>query len=308
MSKKRSLFLDYLVYVSVRIIVCIIQTLPYAAACKLAMGMAWLAERLDKRHRLVAAENLRQAFPGKYDALGPEQDVRATYRHFCNLLIEIIHLPRALHIGTWRRHLDLRDARMLIEALLSGRPLLLVTGHFGNWEMGGYTLGLLGFKTHAIARPLDNRFLDDYLRRFRERTGQGVLAKHGDFDRMQELLAKGGVLATLADQDAGQRGLFVEYFGRPASTHKAIALMALQYNVQMLVLGIRKVGEPMRYQTICEDLIRPEEYEGRRDAVNAITQRFTSALEHIVRTAPEQYFWLHRRWKHQPAKSKRSAA
>jgi KDO2-lipid IV(A) lauroyltransferase len=308
MSKKRSLFLDYLVYVSVRIIVCIIQTLPYAAACKLAMGMAWLAERVDKRHCLVAAENLRQAYPGKYDGSGPEQDVRATFRHFGNLLIEIIHLPRALHIGTWRRHLDLGDARMLIDALLSGRPLLLVTGHFGNWEMGGYTLGLLGFKTHAIARPLDNRFLDDYLRRFRERTGQGVLAKHGDFDRMQELLADGGVLATLADQDAGQRGLFVEYFGRPASTHKAIALMALQYNVPMLVLGIRKVGEPMRYQTICEDLIRPEEYAGRRDAVKAITQRFTSALERIVRTAPVQYFWLHRRWKHEPAKSKRSAA
>ncbi len=84
--------------------------------------------------------------------------------------------------------------------------------------------------------------------------------------------------------------------------------MALQYNVPMLVLGVRKAGEPMRYQTVCEDLIKPEEYEGRPDAVKAITQRFTSALERIVRTAPQQYFWLHRRWKHQPAKSKRAAA
>jgi KDO2-lipid IV(A) lauroyltransferase len=76
----------------------------------------------------------------------------------------------------------------------------------------------------------------------------------------------------------------------------------------MLVLGVRKVGEPMRYQPICEDLISPEEFADTRDAVKAITQRFTSALERIVRTAPEQYFWLHRRWKHQPAQSKRPAA
>jgi KDO2-lipid IV(A) lauroyltransferase len=308
MSKKRSLLADYSVYLLVRIIVCVIQTLPYAVACKLAAGLAWLAVRFDKRHRQVAAENLRSAFPGKYDTMDAEEDVQSIYRHFCNLLVEIIHLPRALHLGTWRRHIDLRDLRMMIDALLSARPLLMVTGHFGNWEMGGYTLGLLGFKIHAIARPLDNPFLDDYLRRFRERTGQGILAKKGDFDQMQELLANGGVLGTLADQDAGQRGVFVEYFGRPASTHKAVALMALEYNVPMLVLGVRKVGEPMRYQTICEDLIRPEEYADRRDAVKAITQRFTSALERIVRTAPEQYFWLHRRWKHQPTQPKRSAA
>jgi Kdo2-lipid IVA lauroyltransferase/acyltransferase len=308
MSKKRSLCADYSIYLVVRILVCIIQTLPYAAACKVAAALAWLAARIDKRHRQVAAENLRLAFPGRYNDIGPEEDVRSIYRHFCNLIIEIIHLPRALHPGTWRRHVELRDARMVIDALVSGRPLLIVTGHFGNWEMGGYTLGLLGFKTHAIARPLDNPFLEDYLRRFRERTGQGILAKKGDFDQMQVLLANGGVLATLADQDAGQRGVFVDYFGRPASTHKAVALLALEYSVPMLVLGVRKVGEPMRYQPICEDLILPEEYADERDPVKAITQRFTSALERVVRTAPEQYFWLHRRWKHQPAKSKRSAA
>jgi KDO2-lipid IV(A) lauroyltransferase len=308
MSKDRSLCADYGVYLVVRIMVCVIQALPYAAACKLAAGLAWLAERIDKRHRQVAAENLRLAFPEKYAVIGPEEAVRSVYRHFCNLLIEIIHVPRVLHPTTWRRHLELREGRKMIDALVAGRPILIVTGHFGNWEVGGYFLGLLGFKTHAIARPLDNPFLDDFLRSFRERTGQGLLAKKGDFDQIQDLLANGGVLATLADQDAGPRGVFVDYFGRPASTHKAVALMALEYNVPMLVLGIRKRGEPLRYQAMCEDLILPEEYAGKSDAVKAITQRFTAALERIVRTAPEQYFWFHRRWKHQPAKSKRPAA
>jgi KDO2-lipid IV(A) lauroyltransferase len=200
------------------------------------------------------------------------------------------------------------QGRPTLDCLLSGRPLLLVTGHFGNWELGGYILGLLGFRTHAIARDLDNPYLDRFLRRFRERTGQGILSKVGDFDRINAVLQNGGAVATLGDQDAGQRGLYVDFFGRPASTHKAIALLSLAHRAPLLVIGVRRVAEPMRYQLLAVDCIRPEEYDGRADAVKAITQRFTRALEQVVREAPEQYFWLHRRWKHQPARKGAKAA
>jgi KDO2-lipid IV(A) lauroyltransferase len=225
----------------------------------------------------------------------------------CYLLAEVIHLPRRLHPNNWRQYFEMKGARQVVGCLLSDRPVFLVTGHFGNWELGGYTLGLLGFTLHAVARPLDNPFLDDFLRRFRERTGQRVLAKKGDFDQMVSVLGAGGVIATLADQDAGQRGLFVDFFGRPASTHKAIALLALEHRVPLLVTGTVRVGEPMRYQVQVEDLIWPEEYERHPDAVRAITQRFTTALERLVRRSPHQYFWLHRRWKHQPAARRRTA-
>lgn len=310
MAKQRSLLGDYLVYLAVRLLVCFLQALSPSAARGLAGGLAWLAYHLDRRHRLVAFDNLRQAFPGRYSEAELDWLVRAVYRHFGTVLVEIIHLPRKMHARTWRRYFDLdaTNGRVLVECLLSGRPLMLVTGHFGNWEMGGYTLGLFGFKGYAIARPLDNRFLDDFLRRFRESTGQRILAKHGDFDKIQMILNEGGVLATLADQDAGQRGLFVDFFGRPASTHKAVALLALEHRVPLLVFGARKVGEPMRYQGRVEDVILPEAYNGRPDAMRAITQRFTTALERLVREAPEQYFWLHRRWKHQPVKSRRRVA
>jgi KDO2-lipid IV(A) lauroyltransferase len=100
----------------------------------------------------------------------------------------------------------------------------------------------------------------------------------------------------------------VDFFGRPASTHKAIALLSLEHRVPLAVIGVCRVGEPLRYRLLLEDLIRPEEYEGRPDAVRAITQRFTAALERVIRQAPEQYFWLHRRWKHEPAKGRRKAA
>jgi KDO2-lipid IV(A) lauroyltransferase len=304
MSKPRSLLANYTVYLLVRVFVCVVQALSPGAARKLAGGLAWLAYRIDRRHREVARDNLRQAFPGKYSEAELDTLVRGVYRHFCSVLVEIIHLPRLLHTYAWRKHLRLVNGRAVISGLLSGRPLLIVTGHFGNWEMAGYLLGLVGFRTYAVARPLDNPFLDDFLRRFREKTGQKVLAKKGDFDQMQAILDRGGALATLADQDAGQRGLFVDFFGRPASTHKAVALLSLEHRVPLVVVGTPKVAEPRSYHVVAEEVIFPEEYEGRPDAVQAITQRYTAALERLIRRAPGQYFWLHRRWKHQPVKRK----
>jgi KDO2-lipid IV(A) lauroyltransferase len=308
MTKNRYSLTNYTIYLVVRVIICFIQMLSYSAASQLARLLATLLYHVDKRHRMVADDNLRHAFPD-LDAAARDRMVRGVYRHFCTLLMEIIHIPRKLHPTNWRQYLDLRGGRKLVDALLSGRPLWLVTGHFGNWEMGGYVLGLLGFTTHAIARDLDNGYLDDLLRSFRERTGQQLLSKNGDADKIQSILASGGIIATLADQDAGSRGPFVEFFNRPASTHKAVALLSLQNNAPMVVIGTPKLGEPMRYEVIAEEVIFPEEYGQDPGARTAMTQRFTAALERLIRGHPEQYFWLHRRWKHQPAakKGKRAA-
>jgi KDO2-lipid IV(A) lauroyltransferase len=279
--------------------------LSFNLACKLAATLAWLAYHVNRRHRLVALDNLEHAFPGKYTAEERDAMVRSVYRHFCTLLIEIIHLPRRFHVTNWKDYLSLENGAAVVECLLSDRPLLIVTGHFGNWEMAGYSLSMLGFSSYAIARPLDNPYLDQYLRRFRERTGQKILAKRGDFDKMQAILAGGGVLATLGDQDAGQRGLFVDFFGRPASTHKAVALLALEHRVPMIVAGAARVGNC--FKIIIADAIFPEEYGGRPNAVREMTQRFTTDLENLIRKYPEQYFWLHRRWKHAPPKPRRDA-
>jgi KDO2-lipid IV(A) lauroyltransferase len=309
MAKSKSVLADYGIYLILRLFVCVIQAMSLRVGQTLAAGLAWLVYRLDKRHRQVAFDNLKHAFPDRSDT---EIDtlVRATFRHFCTLAVEIIHLPRCFHPNNWRKYVELPQGSTLLNQLLSGRPLMFVTGHFGNWELGGFILGALGFQTYAIARTLDNPFVDYFLRvKFREKTGQTILSKDDDYERITRVLAEGGVIATLADQDAGPRGLFVDFFGRPASTHKAVALLALEYKVPLAVIGTAKVGAPMKYAVVVEDVILPEDYDGRPDAVRQITQRFTSALERLARRYPEQYFWLHRRWKHQPqARGKRKAA
>ncbi len=160
MSKPRSSVVDFSVYLLVRILVCVLQMMSFKMACQFAGFLAWLAYRVDRRHRLVALDNLEHAFPGKYSVGQRAVMVRAVYRHFCTLLMEIIHLPRRLHLGNWKEVMRLVNGEALVESLLSGRPLLIITGHFGNWELAGYALSMLGFRSYAIARPHDNAYLD----------------------------------------------------------------------------------------------------------------------------------------------------
>lgn len=310
MSKQRSQVADYSLYVVMRIAIAIAQALPFWLACHIADLMAWLAYQIDKRHREVALDNLRHAFPGQYTDAELDGMVRACYRHFCVMLMEILFLPRLINLNNWRECLLFRthgEAVRMLDLLLNDRPVLMATGHFGNWEVSSYVLGLLGVKFHGIARPIDNPYVDEWLRGFREAQGQKILAKKGDFEQIQSVLSAGGVLGTLADQDAGQRGLFVDFLNRPASTHKALALLAIEHNVPIAVVAAARLDKPLKYLGMVEDVIYPEEYAGRPDAVRAITQRYTTALERMVCQFPEQYFWLHRRWKHQPPVKKRAA-
>lgn len=310
MVKVRSPRWDFLIYLVVRCGVCLLQALPMTVAYALAEIFAWLAYHVDRRHRLVAWDNLQHAFPElRQQPKKLDQMVRRVYRHFVQLAFEIVLMPRKLHVTNWRQKITLIGGEKIVPKLIADRPLLIVTGHFGNWEMAGYALGLLGFRTYAIARTLDNPYLERFLKKLREKTGQTILAKKGEFDEITGVLTSNRVLATLADQDAGQKGMFVEFFGRPASTHKAVALMALQFHAPMVVVGVPKVCEPMHYQIVVEDVIYPEEYAHQPEAARRITERYTAGLERLIRQHPEQYFWLHRRWKHQPpVKKSRLAA
>ncbi len=306
MAKKRRPAVDIAVYLAVRLVVCLLQALPPDAARAFAHALAWLAFRLDKRHTEVARDNLRHAFPDRTDR-DIDATVQATYRHFATLVVELVQIPRKLHVHNWGRYIRLVHGERVVSRLLGGRPTIMVTGHFGNWEMAGYALGLFGFRTSAVARRLDNPHLDRFLAKFRQGTGQAILDKNADYERIQETLRDGGALAMLADQDAGPRGLFVDYFGRPASTFKSIALLALEYDAPLVVIGVPKVGEPMRYEVVAEEVIDPRDFAANRDAVRAMTQRYTAALERLVRRQPGQYFWLHRRWKHRPPVRKAAA-
>ena len=152
------------------------------------------------------------------------------------MLMEILHTPRRIGLTNWRKHLELVGHAPIMDLFITGqRPMIFLTGHYGNWELAGYLFGMFGFPTYSFARTLDNIYLDRFLRSFRERTGQKLIPKSGGFDQMVEVLQGKRVLSFLADQDAGPRGLFVDFFGQPASTHKAIALLAIEHQALVCV-------------------------------------------------------------------------
>ena len=311
MAAKRSRGADCAIYLLVRVVVCVVQAMSWRYALGLARGLAWLAYRIDRRHRVLAAENISHAFPD-LDAAAVDRLVRASYLHLATMLIEMMRLPRVIrpeNIYQSINHAGADDLEVVRAWVATGRPRLVLTGHFGNWEVLSYATGMVGFHGGIIARRLDNPYLDRFLARFRRKTGLELLDKNADYPRILEMLGQGVGLGMVGDQDAGPRGMFVDFFGRPASTFKSIALLSLEYNAPLFVFGAARIGQPMQYRIYLEDLILPEDYSRHPDPARAITERYTRALERLVRRHPEQYFWLHRRWKTQPqARKARRAA
>jgi Kdo2-lipid IVA lauroyltransferase/acyltransferase len=158
-------------------------------------------------------------------------------------------------------------------------------------------MGVLGFRTYAIARPLDNVFLNAFINRFRGGSGQQIIPKDGCAPLVDALMAQQGALGFMVDTHAGPKGCYVDFFGRPVSTHKAIAVFAIGYQAPMVMCFGRRKGRLFEHFLGAFSGVDPQLLQGREATVSALTQWFTSQLEIIVREDPTQYWWLHRRWK-----------
>ncbi len=299
--------LDYLVYVVVRILICIVQATRVETGASIARGLAWLFCDVLRIRRAVVDDNLAHAFP----AISPaerHQLARQMWEHLFLLVLEVAHTPRKIHETNWRDFVDLVNKADFVRYLIDDRPLLIVTAHLGNFEVGGYILGILGFPTYTVARNLDNPYLDRFVNDFRGRTGQHIIPKNGGFDQIVDILGRGGVMTLLADQYAGAKGCWVDFFGRPASAHKAIALLALDNNARVAVTGVLRLHRPMQFQMINHATIDPHDVENSVGTIRELTQWYTSALEELIRIEPGQYWWLHRRWKDTRVKKTKSQA
>jgi KDO2-lipid IV(A) lauroyltransferase len=302
-TSRREVF-DFSVYALVRVAIFALQMLPWLVIRMMARVISRLGHAFDGRHRLIAQDNLRHAFPD-LDEREIQRLSRASFDHFVIMIFEVIRFPRIVNeanLDDYFRYAS-PDTRERVDALMdSGRPLLVLTGHFGNWEVFNYVGGIAGHPANVIARRLDNPYVDRLIDRIRCKTGQRILDKRYDYSLMLDALERKEMLGMLGDQDAGPKGQFVDFLGRPASTYKSIALLSLKYSAPILVFGAARISHPMQYHLYLEDVILPEDYAGKPGAIEEITQRYSDALERLVRRYPEQYFWFHRRWKSKPKK------
>ncbi|MEN0111452.1 MAG: lysophospholipid acyltransferase family protein [Planctomycetota bacterium] len=290
----------YAAYVAMRVAIAAVQAAPLTACQRCADLLAWLFDEVLRMRRRVVDENLRIALP---DASEAERRgvARQMWRHLFLMATEIAHAPRKVHRATWRRHVALERDERIVGAMLRDGPKVVISAHYGNFELGGYLLGLFGFPTHTIARTIDNPWVDRYVNRFRGATGQFILPKDGSRDDVERVLSAGGVLTLLGDQHAGPKGCWVDFFGKPASTHKAVSLFTLSYRAPTVVIGVRRVGDTaLDYRITAVDAIDPNADGFAFGTTPLLTEWFTRRLEAIIREAPSQYWWVHRRWKGEP--------
>ncbi|MDR1959698.1 MAG: lysophospholipid acyltransferase family protein [Planctomycetaceae bacterium] len=288
--------IDYFVCLVVRLLMCLVQSLSMETALSIGNALAWTVTYLIPVRRGTLKENFDIAFPG----LSPKDRRKLTFRmwqHLMTMAVEVAHASRKIHPTNWRHYIRLIHAEKVGKILHLERPVLIVTGHFGNFEAGGYFLGILGYPTYSVARQLDNIYLEEYVKNFRESSGQYLVPKNDGYDQILEVLDRKDTMAFLADQSAGPKGCWVDFFGHPASTYKAMALLSLQYDAPIVVCHSTRRDAPLQFDVEIAGILDPRNLPENIRSVKGITQWFTSLLEEGIRKKPEQYWWIHRRWK-----------
>lgn len=288
------------VYIALRVVSMMLHCWPIDWSLAAARQIGNIGYRFDAKHRKRALHNLRRSFPG-----APEKQLQRVARqsvgHFVMLVVEVLFTARLVRIDTFTRYVQLGDFRETLGLLMKRHQgMIMLTGHYGNWEILGYVLATLGFPTVAVARKLDNPYLNEYILGVRERKGQKIVDKRGATSEITAVLEADGTVGFVADQNAGPKGLFVDFFGRKASTYKSIGLLAMHYNVPVVIGYARRIGDRFRFQIGTEDVIYPADWQAQENPLHYITQRYTAAIEATVRDEPGQYLWIHRRWKSRP--------
>lgn len=300
MAKPRNDLLDRMQYVGLRAVCMCLHCWPVDLCLGAAKLIGSIMYVVDRRHRERAIGNLRRSFPNMSDA-----NVRLMARRSMQQLVmlgaETLFTTRLVRIDTVAKHVKLNQLSSALKLLVEQKHgLIMLTGHYGAWEVLGYALATLGFETTSVARPLDNPYINEYLLGVRERMGQRIIDKKGATQIVAPLLEEKGVVGFIADQNAGAKGIFVDFFGRKASTYKSIGLLAMQFEVPVVIGYARRREGKFEFDLGVQDIIWPADWKSQDDPLRYITQRYTKAIEDFTSDDPGQYLWVHRRWKTRP--------
>jgi KDO2-lipid IV(A) lauroyltransferase len=274
-----------------------VAALPEGMADAFGARLGAAVHRLGIR-RATVEQNLRLAFPERTEEW--RQDVcRRAYRHLGREAAAILRLAKldkqAVVERTTTRGWDEMEG-----ALSEGRGCILVTGHYGNWEIAAAAVAARGVPIGAIVRRQGNLLVDQRLDETRRRLGVETIVQREAPRMVPRALRKNGVVGIVGDQDARKAGVFVPFFGVPASTHRGPALFAIRFGAPVFACVARRLEGPgVRYEVSGTRVPVPRTGDLEAD-VAALTAELTARLEASIREAPEQYFWFHRRWKSKP--------
>jgi Kdo2-lipid IVA lauroyltransferase/acyltransferase len=239
-------------------------------------------------------------------ALGPElsaaEVARIAEQSFVHRVWNLADLPlaeRLLHAGTYARyggripepHLgDLRAAQA------RGQPAILLSAYYGSFDLLPLLLGLNGLPVAALYRAHANAAFDAYRRRVRARGGCALVPVEAALVRLPQILEAGGTVALIADHPAERRGLPVRFLGLPTRALPTVGVLAVRHAADVVVSGIRRVGDAFRFEIFVVDVIKPTAWAQESDPVRYVTERYLRGLEQMIRADPAQYLWAYARW------------
>ncbi|MFB3820093.1 MAG: lysophospholipid acyltransferase family protein [Candidatus Methylomirabilales bacterium] len=270
--------------------------MPAGWAYAAGEGAGRLVYALDGRHRRITQENLARAFPGELTGQQVADLARAVFENLGRTAVDVARSDRLLRQGALER-CRVEGMERLLAARGRGKGVLVITAHFGPWELLPLMAALRYEPIHVVARPMDNPWLNDLLTRMRERGGNRVILKREALPLILKVLRQGETVGILIDQHITEKdGVVVPFFGRPASTVSAPALLALRSGAAVLPVGILREGRGRFCIRIGEEVLVERTGDLKTDVV-LNTARFTAALERFIRLQPDHWFWVHRRWK-----------
>ncbi len=277
------------------------RILPRCVGIFLTRVMALAAYRLGRRHRLIAAVNLKIAFPDLPESRR-EEIARKSFQNTALNLLEISRIPllNKHNISSLVQYDPVFGLENFRAAQSKGKGIICLTGHFSAWELLPAAHALHGYPFSFITRPLDNVMLDRYLQWLREFTGNRVINKKNSLRQILKSLKENGAVGILMDQNTSlQEGVFADLFGLPAATSTGLALLALRTGAPILPGYLT----PMRGGRYTIKILPPMEVirtgDRNRD-IEINTRKLNEILERIIREQPESWLWGHKRWKYQP--------
>ena len=285
-------------YGAMRTVLGALDLLSWRRAAALGERIGALGYKPLGVRRKVVERQIAAAFPG-LDETEVLRIARESYAHLGRTTIETALLGTLGPAAVIDLFEGVDNWACVERALAAGKGLIFVTGHLGNWELGGAYLAARGVGLDVVVRNQENPLFDAYLNRTRERLGMTIVRDSEAVRRTPRSLKAGRAIAFLSDQGVlGLASTFVPFFGRPAKTPRGPAVFALRLKVPV-VFGTALRQPSGRYRFSFEPVTVQDTGNRERD-VDAVVAEYTKTLERWVRKAPEQYFWHHRRWKRQP--------
>ena len=284
-----------------KIIVGIIGAIPLTVRKGIFRVLAWLFYYLSPRQRLIAIHNLKCAFP----EMGMTEIValaRKVFRHFAIVAAEFFEIPFLRKVEP-SFIAEVEGLENCTRALEKNKGLLILSAHFGNWEYGAALIGKLVQPIRIIYRPFDNAVLENLISCVRASTGNTPLPKDRATLKMFRALGRNESIGILMDQNvAAREGIFVDFFGRPACTTDGIALLALNTEAPVIPTFMYRQQDG-RYRLIIGKEVEIVRTGDMQADVAANTQKFTGIIEDMIRKYPDQWLWLHQRWKTKPCQT-----